>query len=108
MAFFFIGLSKFNNNPHSYWIKVFERIGWGQWFRYFTGAAQVTGAMLLVTRRTISVGALLLGCTMIGAMIVDILVMHAVGYALLPMILLGIIAATWFTALYGAWSSSSP
>jgi uncharacterized membrane protein YphA (DoxX/SURF4 family) len=105
-AFVFIGLSKFDNDPRSDWVKVFERIGWGQWFRYFTGAVQVTGALLLLTRWTISVGAFLLGCTMIGAMIVDITVMHAVGYALLPMILLGIIVAIWFAATYGV--SSGP
>jgi len=103
-AFVFIGLSKFDNDPRSDWVKVFERIGWGQWFRYFTGAVQVTGALLLLTRWTISVGAFLLGCTMIGAMIVDITVMHAVGYALLPMILLGIIVAIWFAATYGVSS----
>ena len=105
-AFVFIGLSKFDNDPRSDWVKVFERIGWGQWFRYFTGAVQVTGALLLLTRWTISAGAFLLGCTMIGAMIVDITVMHAVGYALLPMILLGIIVAIWFAATYGV--SSGP
>ena len=105
-AFVLIGLSKFNNDPRSDWVKVFERIGWGQWFRYFTGAVQVTGALLLLTRWTICAGAFLLGCTMIGAMIVDITVMHAVGYALLPMILLGIIVAIWFAATYGV--SSSP
>ena len=105
-AFVFIGLSKFDNDPRSDWVKVFERIGWGQWFRYFTGAVQVTGALLLLTRWTISAGAFLLGCTMIGAMIVDITVMHAVGYALLPMTLLGIIVAIWFAATYGV--SSGP
>lgn len=103
-AFLFIGASKFNNDPHSEWVRLFERIGWGQWFRYFTGTVQVGGALLLLTRRTITVGAFLLGCTMIGAMIVDIFVVHAVGFALVPAILLGIIAATWFAATYGAMS----
>ncbi len=101
-AFLFIGLSKFNSQGE--WVKIFEQIGWGQWFRYLTGAVQVVGALLMLTRWTISVGALLLGGTMIGAMIVDIAVMHAVGYALLPSILLGIIIAVWFGGTYGATS----
>jgi len=56
----------------------------------------------MLTRRTIAAGAFLLVCTMIGAMIVDVTVMHAAGYALLPAILLGIVVATWFAAVYGA------
>jgi putative oxidoreductase len=103
-AFLFIGATKFNNDPRGEWFNVFARIGWGQWFRYFTGAVQIAGALLLSTRWTLTIGAGLLACTMIGAMIVDILVMHAAGYALLPLILLGIIVATWFTGTYGATS----
>jgi putative oxidoreductase len=100
-AFLFIGATKFSSDPHGEWFKIFERIGWGQWFRYFTGAVQISGALLLLTPWTLTIGALLLGCTMVGAMVVDIVVMHAVGFALLPLILLGVIAATWFAGTYG-------
>jgi hypothetical protein len=100
-AFVFIGASKFSNNPRSDWVKIFERIGWGDWFRYFTGSVQVVGALLMVLRRTLTIGAFLLICTMIGAMIVDIFVVRAPGFALLPAILIGIIGATWFTGHYG-------
>ena|SRR5256885_4129044 len=103
-AFLLIGATKFNNDPRGDWVKLFERIGWGQWFRYFTGAVQITGALLLTTRWTLTAGALLLACTMIGATIVDVLVIHAVGYALLPLVLLGIIGATWYAGTYGAAS----
>jgi uncharacterized membrane protein YphA (DoxX/SURF4 family) len=100
-AFVFIGATKFNNDPRGEWVKLFERIGWGQWFRYFTGTVQVAGALLMLTPWTLTVGAALLVCTMIGAMITDIVVMHAVGYALLPFALLGIVVATWFAGTYG-------
>jgi putative oxidoreductase len=103
-VFLLIGGTKFNNDPGGEWFKIFERIGWGQWFRYFTGAVQITGALLLLTRRTLTIGAGLLACTMLGAMMVDIVVMHAVGYALLPLVLLGVIVATWFAGTYGAAS----
>ena len=101
-AFVFIGMTKFNSDPRGEWFKVFARIGWGQWFRVFTGVVQVTGALLMTTRRTVTVGAVLLGCTMLGAAFVDAVVMHSVGIAFVPLTLLGIIAATWFAAVHGA------
>jgi hypothetical protein len=44
VAFVFIGSTKFDNDPNGMWVKLFEQIGFGQWFRYFTGAMQVGGA----------------------------------------------------------------
>jgi len=96
LVFLLIGITKFNNDPRGEWFKIFERIGFGQWFRYVTGAIQVTGAVLLLTRWTRTLGAAMLVCTMIGAMLVDIFVMHAVGFALAPMVLLCAVVATWF------------
>ena len=101
LAFLFIGLTKFNSDPRGEWYRIFERIGFGQWFRYFTGAMQVTGALLMLPRRTLTLGAAMLASTMVGAMIVDIVVMRAVGYALLPLILLGFVSAVWFAGRFG-------
>jgi len=102
LAFVLIGGTKFNNNPRGDWFRIFERIGWGQWFRYFTGAMQIAGALLMLTPWTLTLGAAMLACTMVGAMIVDVVVMHAVGYAFVPLILLGFIAAVWFAGRFGA------
>jgi putative oxidoreductase len=96
LVFLLIGITKFNNDPRGEWFKIFERIGFGQWFRYVTGAIQVTGALLLLTRWTRTLGAVMLVGTMIGAMLVDIFVMHAIGFALAPMVLLCAVVATWF------------
>jgi hypothetical protein len=63
---------------------------------------QVTGALLMLTPWTLTLGAAMIACTMIGAMIVDVVVMHAVGYAFAPLILLGFIAAVWFAGRFGA------
>ena len=71
LAFVPIGGTKFNNDPRGEWVKLFERIGWGQWFRYFTGAMQVTGALLMLTPWTLTLGAAMVAWTMIGAMITD-------------------------------------
>ena len=102
LLFLFIGSTKFRNNPSGMWFKLFEQIGLGQWFRYFTGATQVIGASLLLTPRTLTLGAAMLACTMIGAMVVDIFVVHAVGYVFLPLALLGLIVTAWFAGRFGA------
>src|SRR5689334_11930273 len=31
------GSEKFSNAPYSSWVRMFNQIGWGDWFRYFTG-----------------------------------------------------------------------
>jgi putative oxidoreductase len=94
--FLFIGLSKFPNDPRGEWVEIFEQIGFGQWFRYFTGVVQVIGALLLLSPWTRTAGAVMLACTMMGAVLVDVFVAHYLGYALVPLILLGAILATWF------------
>jgi putative oxidoreductase len=43
--------------------QMFENIGWGQWFRYFTGALDLIGAVLVLLPRSAFYGALILMCT---------------------------------------------
>ena len=43
--------------------QMFANIGWGQWFRYFTGALDLIGAVLVLLPRSAFYGALLLMCT---------------------------------------------
>ena len=104
-AFVFIGITKFNSDPRSEWVRIFARLGLGQWFRYFTGVVQVAGALLMLTRWTLTAGAALLVCTMIGAAIVDAFVLRAPGFAVAPLSLLGLVAATWYAGTYGATRS---
>lgn len=45
-------------------VQLFERIGWGQWFRYFTGSlVLVGGALILLRLRWTFYGALLCAST---------------------------------------------
>ena len=98
-AFFIvIGYTKFNGNPQSGWYAIFERIGLGQWFRVFTGAVQVTGGVLLLWRRTRTIGAALLACTMVGATLVDLFVLRTPAM-IVPMALLFVLIAVWATAM---------
>jgi uncharacterized membrane protein YphA (DoxX/SURF4 family) len=96
VAFVLIGVTKFDNDPRGDWVRIFEQIGFGQWFRYFTGVMQITGAVLMLTRWTRTIGAIMLACTMVGAMFVDVFVAHSPVFALIPLILLGAVVATWF------------
>ena len=93
LAFASFGVEKlFGSN----WVPLFAQIGLGQWFRYFTGAVQLTGSALLLIPRTARVGAALIGCTMLGAMFVHMFVLHAGANAIIPAALLGlVIAAGW-------------
>jgi putative oxidoreductase len=43
--------------------QMFENIGWGQWFRYFTGALDLIGTVLVLLPRSAFYGALILMCT---------------------------------------------
>jgi putative oxidoreductase len=76
------------------WVKVFEEIGFGQWFRYFTGIVQITGSALLLIPWTARLGAALIGCTMLGAMILHLFVLSTGAFAaVVPAILLVLVVA---------------
>ena len=45
-------------------VQLFERIGWGQWFRYLTGSIVLAGGVLILLRlRWTFLGAVLCACT---------------------------------------------
>lgn len=95
--FVFVGYSKFDGDPKGDWFRLFEQIGLGQWFRIFTGVVQLSGGVLILFRRGRTIGAALLGCTMLGAAIVDIVVIGS-PVAIVPLLLLIVIAAVWVTS----------
>ena len=99
LAVFFVlvGYTKFDNDPRGEWVQIFERIGVGQWLRYVTGVMQVGGAILLLPRRTLTVGAAMLACTMAGAACVDLFIMTS-PIVIVPLLLLMIVIVTWLTA----------
>jgi putative oxidoreductase len=85
--FFMAGKEKFPT-VHNQWVEIFQRIGFGQWFRYFTGWVEIVGGVLYLLPWTCPIGAALLACTMIGAMATDIFVLHSVGASIIPALLL--------------------
>jgi putative oxidoreductase len=81
-VFLSVGADKFVAD--SLWVKLFNQIGWGDWFRYLTGILQVTGAVLVVVPRTFPIGIGILACTMLGAAAVWIVKFGAPGSAIIP------------------------
>ena len=66
LVFVTVGSSKFSDPM---WVRLFARIGFGQWFRYFTGVMQIAGGVLVLMPRLALVGIAMLACTMTGAVI---------------------------------------
>jgi uncharacterized membrane protein YphA (DoxX/SURF4 family) len=65
--FFLTGLDKLGDAPPM--VQLFDAVGFGQWFRYFTGTVEVLSAVLLLMPSMAAIGAALLAMTMIGALI---------------------------------------
>ena len=70
--FLYQGIDKFSERR--IWLRVFQEIGLGQWFRYFTGVVEILGALMLLIPKATLVAVGLLICTMIGALLVHVLV----------------------------------
>lgn len=68
-AFVMFGAEKFTDSGHQ-WLKLFQQIGFGQWFRHFTGLAEVLGGVLVLFPRTVTAGLTLLACTMASAVLI--------------------------------------
>jgi uncharacterized membrane protein YphA (DoxX/SURF4 family) len=71
-------------------VQTFEAVGVGQWFRYVTGAIEITGATLLWIRGREIYGAGLLACTMAGAVLAHLLL---IGPSAVPALILGVLSA---------------
>ena len=61
LAFLGIGIEKLTGTMGT--IPFFDAIGWGQWFRYVSGAMDTIGALLIFIPRWTSLGAFIITCT---------------------------------------------
>ena len=75
-------------------VEEFNRVGLGQWFRYFTGLLEVTGAIGLLVPNASRWGALLLMTVMVGAIIAHLTVLNS--SPVLPGALLVFLAAIYW------------
>jgi len=85
--FFYFGLTKFPGGPRRMWVRLFDAIGFGQWFRIFTGLVEAGGGLLLLVPRGVMPGVALLSAAMIGALLVHVFVV-GVGPATVAVVIL--------------------
>ena len=71
-------------------VMTFDHIGWGQGFRYVTGAIEVIGVVLLWLPRRQVIGAAVLGGTMVGGVLTHWFIL---GPSAVPAIVLGLLSA---------------
>jgi putative oxidoreductase len=95
-AFVSAGGSKLAGAPAM--VQMFDQIGAGQWFRYVTGTIEVGSAILLLIPGMAGIAAVLLACTMVGAILTHLTILHSppTGPVVL-LVLAGIV-------LWGRWS----
>ncbi len=83
-AFLMAGFATLSGYPMM--VATFDKVGIGQWFRYVTGGIEVTSAILLLIPRAAPVGAALLVCTMLGAVLSHLFLIG--GSPVAPLVLL--------------------
>jgi putative oxidoreductase len=88
LAVFFFTVGARTFGALSIWVPIFVRMGAPPWFRYLAGALQVAGAIFLVIPRTFLIGAVFIGCTMIGAILSWMVVLRDPQSAIVPAMLL--------------------
>src|SRR5262245_24881933 len=83
VLFILLGMAKFRAD--GYWAKLFNEIGFGDWFRYLAAVMQLTGGLLFLHPRTTLAGAVITGATMVGAIGVHLLILPTgIGGAVFP------------------------
>jgi len=94
--FVIVGFVKIPGSIHPMWVRLFERIGFGQWFRYFTALVEIVGGMLMIVPSATMVSGLFLASTMVGALLVHIFVIGVgVQTVVVGTLLSGISAVMW-------------
>lgn len=88
LAFGAAGISKLAGVAQM--VQVFAAIGFGQWFRYVTGAVEILGAVLLLVPVAGFFGGLLLAVTMAGAIATHLVL---IGGNPVPALVLGLLSA---------------
>jgi putative oxidoreductase len=95
LAFVLFGLEKFSSRPDGAWVKLFQEIGAGQWFRDLTGVVEVAGALMVLIPKTAQSGLALLALTMGSAALIVAFRLGRPGDA--------VVSTLFFLALSAAW-----
>jgi uncharacterized membrane protein YphA (DoxX/SURF4 family) len=95
LAIVFVSVGALKFAADSMYVRIFDEIGLGQWFRYLTGVVEVGGGVLLLIPGAAAVGFILVGCTMAGAVTFWIFTHHAFGAIIPGALLLAITGFGW-------------
>ena len=91
LAFIVAGGSKLAGAPAM--VEIFDKVGVGPWFRYFTGLVELTAGIGLLISRYAFYGAVALAAVMIGAIIAQLTALeHSLGAPVVLLIVAGVIA----------------
>jgi uncharacterized membrane protein YphA (DoxX/SURF4 family) len=74
VAFLYVGMTKLTGTGNT--VEYFAAIGWGQWFRYATGLADVVGAVLLFVPGWTFTGAIVLFCSVGSGALISLTVLR--------------------------------
>jgi putative oxidoreductase len=96
LIFIVVGFVKIPGSIHPMWVRLFDRIGFGQWFRYVTALVEIVGGMLMLVPSATLVSVVLLGSTMVGALLVHIFVVGIGFQTAVVMALLAAITAIFY------------
>lgn len=103
LVFVFVGWPKFAGDPRSMWVRIFDLIGFGQWFRVVTAVVECLGGVLLLIPRATPIAVALLVPTMIGALLVHIFVIGIGPQSVAALIFMsGVLLIGW------SWRRSRP
>ncbi|MEV5649904.1 DoxX family protein [Nocardia sp. NPDC052254] len=68
-------------------VRIFHEIGWGDWFRYFTGVVEIAGGIGLLVPRLSRLAAAGLSVTTVLAAVTQAVVLDARGNMIFPLVL---------------------
>lgn len=96
LVFMYVGMIKIPGRLHPMWVRMFDEIGFGQWFRLFTAFMEIIGGMLLVVPSATLVSVFLLASAMVGALLVHLFIV-GIGFATVIVVLLlgGVLTIGW-------------
>jgi putative oxidoreductase len=94
-----VGWEKFPSD--TMWVEMYQQIGLGQWFRYFTGVVEILGGVLVLIPRLAAAGLALLAVTMVAASLIHIFVLGHPGNAPIT----GILAIVLFAYAWSRWNA---
>jgi putative oxidoreductase len=98
IAFVFVlfRMEKFPSAPDAEWVKFFDQVGFGQWFRYVTGVVEIVGGVLVAIPLAARAGLAIVAATMAAAVLIHVFVLHHPANGVIPGLLFAGLAAFWW------------